>query len=263
MVCTEDSCFNDSCKSVNVRNFVRKNISDIAYISSDYTSKKMEVLNYNVINETENILIKVWVVYNEISYCEKTLNSAIKGNTISVPNNPTSYASSKASLVDYYEDKIFQTKTMNLSFWMSGTNCIVIYNDKNKILVNEYLKLYPSTIQDLYLNNSGVIESNLSNNTGKNASSNLSGKNKTIASSGNNSSCKPGTREDDLFCSSKKVYEEQLVLNQSCEADYQCKSNLCSSNKCIEKKSFDKFVIFYIIGVIIILVILFFYLKKF
>jgi hypothetical protein len=53
--------------------------------------------------------------------------------------------------------------------------------------------------------------------------------------------CYPfGFRKEDKFCSNKGIFIEQFTNEEFCENNFECSSNLCSSEKCVEKSFFRR-----------------------
>ena len=58
-----------------------------------------------------------------------------------------------------------------------------------------------------------------------------------------NNVCYPfGTRVDNNYCSLNKTLMAQKLNGDSCKNSYECSSNLCIDNKCIEEGIFQKLI---------------------
>ena len=61
-----------------------------------------------------------------------------------------------------------------------------------------------------------------------------------------NGTCLPiGYRKSGKYCSENKIWIEQIVKDESCENNFECKTNMCIDNKCMSSSLWQKIINFF------------------
>lgn len=274
--CIGASCSINKCLKYESASIVKKKIGSISYLKTFSFDGETELIEYNYTTNLSNFNIRVWIVVRNLDWCLGTLKNAISGS-VSTPRNLTSKDrySGSGSFKDFEENKIFESAS--LYYWLSNNQCILILNDTTKELTKEYLRLYPSTIGDLYnpdikpivnlsdkgkINNSINLTANFTINTyniSSNLSSNLSNNTIIVINCTNmclymNQCHALGTRIENKYCSENFSFKVQLNSGAQCAKGFECGTNSCVKGIC-EKPSYLALILL-VIGSVLVFVLI-------